>query len=121
MLSVWDVTPEKSDCVAAIQTHMTNYTHTCEVLQEQQSVLIGLATGAHDTYVYLRFVPRLIRANEVNRDQADAGQFSVFKIDFPPMHTGVSIAQVLDVKIDVPITGLFLEVTNRNYFIYSVY
>lgn len=59
MLSVWDVTPEKSDCVAAIQTNMTNYTHTCEVLQDEQAVLIGLATGAHDTYVDPRLASRL--------------------------------------------------------------
>jgi hypothetical protein len=51
ILSVWDVTPENSGCVATLQTHMDNYTHTCEVLQEEQATLIGLATGAHDTYV----------------------------------------------------------------------
>ncbi|KAG8743456.1 hypothetical protein FRC10_012036 [Ceratobasidium sp. 414] len=57
---------------------MDNYTHTCEVLQEEQATLIGLATGAHDT------------------------------INFPPANPGVSITQVLDAKIDIPITGLFL-------------
>jgi hypothetical protein len=32
-------------------------------------------------------------------------------IKFPPLNTGISITQVLDVKIDIPITGLFLEVS----------
>lgn len=40
----------------------------------------------------------------------DYGQFSAFKIIFPPLHLGVSITQVLEVRIDIPITGLFLEV-----------
>ncbi|KAG9123260.1 hypothetical protein FRC07_015178 [Ceratobasidium sp. 392] len=71
---------------------MDNYTHTCEVLQEEQATLIGLATGAHDT-----------------DDDADSGRFSVFRINFPPSNPGVSITQVLDAKIDIPITGLFLE------------
>ncbi|KAG8698923.1 hypothetical protein FRC08_005629 [Ceratobasidium sp. 394] len=90
VLSVWDVAPEKSGCVATLQTQMDNYTHTCEVLQEEQATLIGLATGAHDT------------------DHTDAGKFSVFKIKFPPVNPGVSITQVLDAKIDIPMTGLFL-------------
>ncbi|QRW25479.1 hypothetical protein RhiXN_07428 [Rhizoctonia solani] len=41
--------------------------------------------------------------------QEDYGQFSVFKLDFPPLHPDVSISQVLDMRIDIPITGLFLE------------
>ncbi|KAF8756578.1 hypothetical protein RHS01_04318 [Rhizoctonia solani] len=43
------------------------------------------------------------------RSQEDYGQFSVFKLDFPPLHPDVSISQVLDMRIDIPITGLFLE------------
>ncbi|QRV98198.1 hypothetical protein RhiJN_26217 [Ceratobasidium sp. AG-Ba] len=92
MLSVWDVTPEKSGCVAELQTHMDNYTHTCEVLQEEQATLIGLATGAHD-----------------DDDAERSGRYCVFKISFPPANPGVSITQVLDAKIDIPITGLFIH------------
>ncbi|QRV84163.1 hypothetical protein RhiJN_12179 [Ceratobasidium sp. AG-Ba] len=88
MLSVWDVTPEKSGCVAELQTHMDNYTHTCEVLQEEQATLIGLATGAHD-----------------DDDTERSGRYCVFKISFPPANPGVSITQVLDAKIDIPITA----------------
>ncbi|CAE6341942.1 unnamed protein product [Rhizoctonia solani] len=90
VLSVWDVAPEMHACVAWTQTHLHHYTHTCEVLQEEQAVLIGLATGAHDL------------------NQEEYGQFSVFKLDFPPLHHDVSISQVLDMRIDIPITGLFL-------------
>lgn len=90
VLSVWDVASETYGCVAWIQTHLNHYTHTCEVLQDEQAVLIGLATGAHDT------------------DHEEHGQFSVFRINFPPLHPTVSIAQVLEGKIDIPITGLFL-------------
>ncbi|CEL56537.1 hypothetical protein RSOLAG1IB_07886 [Rhizoctonia solani AG-1 IB] len=91
VLSVWDIAPEICGCVAWTQTHLHHYTHTCEVLQEDQAVLIGLATGAHDS------------------NQEEYGQFSVFKLDFPPLHSDVSISQVLDIRIDIPITGLFLE------------
>ncbi|KAH7334918.1 hypothetical protein B0J17DRAFT_720455 [Rhizoctonia solani] len=91
VLSVWDVAPETCGCVAWTQTHLDHYTHTCEVLQGEQAVLIGLATGAHDV------------------SQEEFGQFSVFKIDFPPLHANVSISQVLEMQIDIPITGLFLE------------
>ncbi|CAE6412366.1 unnamed protein product [Rhizoctonia solani] len=91
VLSVWDVAPETCGCVAWTQTHLDQYTHTCEVLQEEQAVLIGLATGAHDV------------------SQEEFGQFSVFKIDFPPLHPNVSISQVIEMQIDIPITGLFLE------------
>ncbi|CAE6466509.1 unnamed protein product [Rhizoctonia solani] len=91
VLSVWDVEPETCGCVATMQTGLDHYTHTCETLQEEQAVLIGLATGAHDV------------------NQEELGQFSVFKIDFPPRHPSVSISRVLEVQIDIPITGLFLE------------
>ncbi|CAE6415002.1 unnamed protein product [Rhizoctonia solani] len=91
VLSVWDVAPETYGCITWIQTHLDHYTHTCEVLQEEQAVLIGLATGAHDM------------------NQEEVGQFSVFRINFPPLHPDVSISQVLEMQIDIPITGLFLE------------
>jgi hypothetical protein len=52
VLSVWDVASETCGCAAWIQTYLDHYTHTCEVLQDEQMVLIGLATGAHDTCVY---------------------------------------------------------------------
>ncbi|CAE6480932.1 unnamed protein product [Rhizoctonia solani] len=91
VLSVWDVSPETSGCVSWIQTNLNHYTHTCEILQEEQAVLIGLATGAHDI------------------NQEEFGQFSIFRIDFPPLHSSVSISRVLEVQIDIPITGLFLE------------
>ncbi|CAE6411542.1 unnamed protein product [Rhizoctonia solani] len=48
VLSVWDVAPETCGCVACFPTDLDHYTHTCEILQEEQAVLIGLATGAHD-------------------------------------------------------------------------
>ncbi|KAG8682161.1 hypothetical protein FRC09_016969, partial [Ceratobasidium sp. 395] len=92
ILSVWDVTPEKSGCVATLQTGMDNYTHTCEVLQEEQATLIGLAAGAHDT-----------------DDDAEPGRYGVYRINFPPSNPGVTITQILDAKIDIPITGLFLD------------
>ncbi|CAE7153230.1 unnamed protein product [Rhizoctonia solani] len=91
VLSVWDVAPETYGCVAWMQTHLDHYTHTCEILQEEQAVLIGLATGAHDI------------------SQEEFGQFSVFRIDFPPLRPSVSIFQVFETRIDIPITGLFLE------------
>ncbi|ELU42140.1 hypothetical protein AG1IA_03832 [Rhizoctonia solani AG-1 IA] len=46
---------------------------------------------------------------QTHLSQEDYGQFSVFKLDFPPLHPDVSISQVLDMRIDIPITGLFLE------------
>ncbi|KAG8733761.1 hypothetical protein FRC11_002830 [Ceratobasidium sp. 423] len=70
---------------------LDGYYDRVKVLQEEQAVLIGLATGAHDM------------------NQGEVGQFSVFKINFPPLHPDVSISQILEMRIDIPITGLFME------------